>query len=64
MHVVAARPRFLNQDATPAEVLAKEEDILAEEARQSGKKEEMVARIVGGKIGKFFPLKENFMKQQ
>lgn len=54
MHVAAANPRFLNRQAVPAGVLAKEREIFLEQAKGSGKPENVLNKIVDGKIEKFY----------
>lgn len=54
MHVAASSPRFLNRQAVPAEVVAKEKEIFMDQARQSGKPENVLAKIVDGKVDKFY----------
>jgi elongation factor Ts len=52
MHVAASNPRYLNSSQVPAEVIAKERDILTEQARGEGKPPEIVARMVEGRLRK------------
>ena len=54
MHVAAARPEFLNIEAVTQEALAREKAILAEQASQSGKPPEIVAKMVEGRIKKYY----------
>jgi elongation factor Ts len=52
MHVAASNPRYLAPTQVPPEVVAKERDILAEQARGEGKPPEIVARMVEGRLRK------------
>ncbi|MDQ2674996.1 MAG: translation elongation factor Ts [Chloroflexota bacterium] len=62
MHVAAMKPRFLDRDAVPADVVEHERRIAEETARQEGKPEQALARIVEGHVGGFF--KENVLLEQ
>lgn len=53
LHVAAMNPIALSQDQVPAEVIAKEKEILAAKAIEQGKKPEMLEKIVAGQINKF-----------
>jgi elongation factor Ts len=52
MHVAASSPRYLSQREVPAEVIAKEREILGEQARGEGKPPEIVAKMVEGRLRK------------
>jgi elongation factor Ts len=52
MHVAASSPRYLSQGQVPAEVVAKEREILTEQARGEGKPPEIVAKMVEGRLRK------------
>ena len=52
MHVAASNPRYLTQAQVPAEVLAKEREILTEQAQGEGKPPEIVAKMVEGRLRK------------
>lgn len=54
MHVAAARPEYVRQEEVPEDVIAKEKDLIAAQARNEGKKEEIIDRIVDGRIKSFF----------
>ena len=54
MHVAAADPRFVTRDEVTEEVLAQEREIYKEQALASGKPENIVDRIVEGKMEKFY----------
>jgi elongation factor Ts len=54
MHVAASAPRFVSRDDVTPEVLEAEREIFKEQAAKSGKPEQVVAKIVDGKIEKFY----------
>jgi len=54
MHVAAADPRFVGRDEVTEEILDQEREIYREQALQTGKPENVVDRIVDGKMEKFF----------
>ena len=62
MHVAAANPRFVHRDEVTSEVLDKEREIYREQALASGKPENIVDRIVDGKMEKFYS--ENVLLEQ
>ena len=52
MHVAASNPRYLSAAQVPAEVVAKEREILTSQAQNEGKPPEIVARMVEGRLRK------------
>ena len=54
MQIAAANPLYLDQDHVPGEVIEKEREILRTQAKDSGKPEKVIERIVEGRIDKFF----------
>lgn len=62
LHIAAMNPMTLSSDMIPAEVVAKEKEILKQKNLESGKKPEMVDKIVEGQIRKF--LAENSLLDQ
>ena len=54
MHVAAARPEFLSVDTVDASALERERNILTEQARESGKPEEIIGKMVEGRIRKYY----------
>jgi elongation factor Ts len=52
MHVAASNPKYLSQKEVPAEVIAKEREILTEQAQGEGKPPEIVAKMVEGRLRK------------
>ncbi len=53
MHVTAINPMVVKSDDVPAEVLDKEREIYTTQAQDSGKPEEIVAKMVEGRVRKF-----------
>ncbi len=68
MQVAAASPLAVTPDDLPAEIVAKEREILAEQARESGKPENIIEKMVEGRIKKYFEesclLQQKFIKDQ
>lgn len=62
LHIAAMNPMALSGDQIPADVVAKEKDILKAKALEQGKKPEMLDKIVEGQIRKF--LAENCLLDQ
>ncbi|MDP8223350.1 MAG: translation elongation factor Ts [Candidatus Lernaella stagnicola] len=66
MQIVAARPTYLTPDDVPEEIVAKEIEIYREEARQSGKPENILDKIAQGKLNKFYQdiclIKQTYVK--
>ena len=56
MHVAATDPTPLavDRDGVPADVVEKEKALLRRQAEQTGKPENVIERIVDGRMGKFF----------
>lgn len=54
MHIAAASPRFLDRSLVDVSELEKEKELLAEQARAAGKKEEFVEKIVMGRLNKYY----------
>jgi elongation factor Ts len=62
MHIAATSPIGISPEDVPAETLAREKDIYMDQARQTGKPENVIEKIVEGKMNKF--LKENCLMNQ
>jgi elongation factor Ts len=54
MHVAAANPLALSVDALPADVVARERAIYADQARESGKPANVIEKMVEGRMRKFY----------
>jgi len=53
MHIAAANPVAVNRDEVPAEILQREKDIYVNQALESGKPQQIVEKIVAGKVEKY-----------
>jgi elongation factor Ts len=53
MHISFSKPAYLTKAEVPADVVARERDILAARAKESGKPAEIVAKMVEGGLNKF-----------
>lgn len=62
MHIAAARPRFKSREEVTQSVLDQEREIFAHQARESGKPEKVIEKIVEGKMDKFY--EENCLLDQ
>jgi elongation factor Ts len=66
MHVAAMNPPFATADQVPAEVLDKERKLLSEQALESGKKPEIVDKMIEGRIRKYLEeiclVSQNYVK--
>lgn len=54
MHIAAARPDWLTVEDVDSAALQRERDVLSEQARASGKPEEIIAKMVEGRLRKFY----------
>ncbi|EIT85107.1 elongation factor Ts [Fictibacillus macauensis ZFHKF-1] len=54
MHVAAVNPRYISRDAVGEEEVAHEREVLTQQALNEGKPEQIVAKMVEGRLGKFF----------
>jgi len=54
MQVAARSPRWVSRDEVPEDVVASERKIYEEQAREGGKPERIIVKIVEGKLDSFF----------
>src|SRR5947209_17390629 len=58
MHIAAAEPRFVSREEVPADVLDKEREItraqIANDPKNANKPEQVVEKIVEGRLNKFY----------
>lgn len=54
MHIAASSPEYVTRADVPEDVLERERQVLAELTRNEGKPEAAIAKIVEGRLGKFF----------
>ncbi len=62
MHIAAAAPLAVSASEIPQDVQDRERDVLMGKAREQGKKEEMLAKIIDGQMKKF--LSESCLLEQ
>ena len=62
MHIAAMAPSYLTREEVPADVVASERRIAEETAREEGKPEQALPRIVEGRVNGFF--KDNVLLEQ
>jgi elongation factor Ts len=62
MHIAAVNPQVVNAEDMPAETVAKEKEIIKAQPDMAGKPDEIVEKMMGGRIKKF--LKENSLVEQ
>tara|TARA_Y100001934_G_scaffold283183_1_gene401041 strand:+ start:12237 stop:13184 length:948 start_codon:yes stop_codon:yes gene_type:complete len=62
MHVAAANPLALSVDALDPAVVERERAVLAEQARESGKSEGIIAKMTEGRLRKFY--EESVLNEQ
>lgn len=67
MHIAAQSPICVRKEEVPGDVLEREKEIFADQARQSGKPGKIIDKIVNGKIEKFYGeaclLEQPFVKE-
>ncbi|QQP92109.1 elongation factor Ts [Skermanella sp. TT6] len=54
MHIAAARPEAVNIEDVDASSLERERSVLADQARASGKPEDIIAKMVEGRLRKYY----------
>ena len=62
MHIAAARPGWVDRESVPDEIIDKEKELIAAQARNEGKPDHIIERIVDGRINSFY--KENVLNDQ
>ncbi len=66
MQIVAMSAEYLNPEQVPTEVLDKEKEIYREQLKNEGKPEDMMEKILEGKLNKYYEdvclMKQNFIK--
>ena len=67
MHIAASDPRFIRKEDVTEDVLASERDIYKEQARATGKPENVLDKIVEGRMSKYYSeaclLEQPFVKE-
>lgn len=54
MHVAAASPQYLERSQVPADVLEREKEIYRAKAKESGKPDNIIEKILDGQVNKFY----------
>jgi elongation factor Ts len=54
MQVAAMRPQYVSRDEVPADIVAKEREIAEATAREEGKPEQALPKIIEGRVNGFF----------
>jgi elongation factor Ts len=54
IHTAMANPTYRSRDDVPAEIVETERNVLAEQAKGEGKPENVVAKMVEGRLNKFY----------
>ena len=54
MHIAAARPRYLTRDEVPADAVETERRVAEQTAKEEGKPEQAISRIVEGRVNAYF----------
>lgn len=54
MHIAATNPLSVSIEDIPSDVLERERNILIEEARESGKPEDIIEKMIDGRLKKFY----------
>jgi elongation factor Ts len=66
MHIAAVNPMVVRAEDVPEETLAKESEIYSAQARESGKPEEIIEKMISGRLKKFVAeislLEQQFVK--
>ena len=62
MHIAASAPMSVNREEIPKETLKREKEIYADQARQSGKPENIIEKMTEGRLNKFY--QENVLLEQ
>lgn len=68
MQIAAMKPEFVDVNSVPSDVLDRERRILAEQARQEGKPENIIEKVIEGRLKKFYQekvlLEQPFIKDE
>jgi elongation factor Ts len=66
LHIAGVNPTYISPDQVPAEIVAKEKEIYTEQLKNEGKPENIIEKIIEGKLAKFYEeiclLKQPFIK--
>ena len=62
MHVAASQPQWVNVEDVPEDIIDKEKDLIAAAARNEGKPDNIIEKIVDGRIKSFY--QDNVLMEQ
>ncbi len=62
MQIAASNPRFVRREEVSEDIITAEKEVLANQARNEGKPEQIIEKMVEGRISKFY--KENCLLEQ
>jgi elongation factor Ts len=66
MHIAAAAPQFVRREEVEANILEREKDIYRAKAKETGKPDNIIEKIVEGQVSKFYGeiclLEQSFVK--
>ena len=67
LHIASAAPRYVSKDDVPADALERERDLLTELTRNEGKPDDVMEKIVTGRLNGFYKdyclLEQGFVKE-
>ncbi|MBK5289487.1 MAG: elongation factor Ts [Acidimicrobiia bacterium] len=67
LHIASAAPRFVSKDDVPADAIEKEREVLTELTRNEGKPDDVIEKIVTGRLNGFYKdyclLEQGFVKE-
>lgn len=68
LQIAATNPKYIKPEDVPAEEIEKEKDIYREQLKNEGKPADIIEKILGGKINKYFAeiclIKQEFVKNE
>lgn len=62
MHIAASRPRWISRDEVPEDALEKERELIARQASNEGKPDDVIPKIVEGRLRTFY--EDNVLYEQ
>jgi len=68
MHIAASAPKFVSREEVTTELMDREREVYRDQLKNEGKPEEMIEKILEGKMGKFYGevclLEQSFIKDE
>ncbi|MFW0862449.1 MAG: translation elongation factor Ts [Candidatus Komeilibacteria bacterium] len=66
LQIAATAPDYLNPEDVPADIIEKEKDVYSAQLKKEGKPEDMIEKIMAGKLDKFYSdvclMKQTYIK--